>query len=162
MKRSRLALFACLLALGGCETSPHVPREPAIPKAELQFVDLPGFDSSLTSSLAAQLPQVGVGFYDRVTPNAIPERLQVWLAAVENGGGTIKVTPPPKAAVTTRSPLLLLSALSSLWTASKMAGELRARQQFQAAQSYDAELVLKLDDKGGTVLDKVIFSQRQR
>jgi hypothetical protein len=43
-----------------------------------------------------------------------------------------------------------------------MASELRARQQFQAAQSYDAELVLKVDDKGGTVVDKVIFSQRQR
>lgn len=161
MKRSLLALFALLLSLGGCETSPNVSREPATPKAELQFVDLPGFDASLTSSLTAQLPQVGVGFYDRVTPSAIPERLQVWLAAVESGGGTIKVTPP-KAAVNTRSPLLLLSALSSLWTASKMASELRARQQFQVAQSYDAELLLKLDDKGGTVVDKIIFSQRQR
>jgi len=161
MRRTLVALFTSLLALGGCETSPNPPREPVLPKAELQFVDLPGFDTSLTTSLAARLPQVGVGFYDRVTPNAIPERLQVWLAAVESGGGTIKVTPP-KGAVNTRSPLLLLSALSSLWTATKMASELRARQQFQAAQSYDAELVLKVDDKGGTVVDKVIFSQRQR
>lgn len=154
-----LTLFAGLL---GCEVSPNsAPRDGAPPKAELQFVDLPGFDNSLADSLAAPLPRVQVGFYDHVAPSTLPERLQNWLAAVENAGGTVKVIPP-KPEVTSRNPLLIVSALSSLWTASKIARELAARQKFKTAQFYDAELQLKVGDNGRTVVDKVVFVQRQR
>ena len=161
MKTSVLALFVLLTTVSGCETSPSQPEVTATPKAELQFVDLPGFDRELTGSLGAALPRVDVGFYDRITPSALPERLQTWLTAVENGGGKVKIVPPMPVAGT-RSPLLLLSALTSLWTASKVARELAARQQFKTAQTYDAEMLLKIDDKGQTVVDKVVFVQRPR
>lgn len=162
MRILAVVLLTLLAGLPGCETSPNsAPRDGAPPKAELQFVDLPGFDKALADSLAAPLPRVQVGFYDRVAPSALPERLQNWLAAVENAGGTVKVTPP-KSEVTSRNPLLILSALSSLWTASKIAREMAARQQFKTARSYDAELQLKAGDNGQTVVDKVVFVQRQR
>ena len=162
MKIFVIVLLTLLTGLFGCESSPNsLPGDSAQPKTQLQFVDLPGFDKALTGSLAASLPRVDVGFYDSVAPSALPERLQSWLAAVESGGGTVKVTPP-KVVVTSRGPLLILSALTSLWTASKMARELSIRQQFKSAQTYDAELVLKFDDKGQTIVEKVVFVQRQR
>jgi hypothetical protein len=156
-----VALVVLATSLGGCATGPTSKADAGPPKSELQFVDMPGFDKSLTGSLGAALPKVDVGFYDRITPSALPDRLQTWLAAVEEGGGKVKVTPP-KPVAGTRSPLLIVSALTSLWSASKIAREMAAREQFKTAGAYDAEILLKLDDKGQTVVDKVVFSQRAR
>ena len=129
------------------------------PKAELQFVDLQGFDRDLGSSLSSAMPKVEVGFYDRIAPSALPERLQHWMAAVESGGGEVKVTQP-KSSVAAKSPFLLISAITSLWTASKMAREVSQEARFHAAKGFNAEIVLRQDDKGDTLVDKVIFVQR--
>ena len=158
----RLAtVLALVLTIVACESAPSQSSSAAPPKPELQFVDLQGFDRDLGQSLSAPLPKVDVAFYDRVTPSALPERLQPWMAAVESGGGTIKVVPP-KPSVTTRSPFLIISAISSIWTANKMAKEMAAQARFKAAQAYDAEIILKLDDKGDTVVDKVVFVERKK
>ena len=153
--------LAFVLALAACGSDPTPGASAGPPKDELQFVDLQGFDRDLATSLHAPLPKVDVAFYDRVTPSALPERLQPWIAAVEAGGGTVKVVPP-KPSVTSRSPFLLISAISSIWSASKMAKEMSAKAQFKAAQAYDAEIILKLDDKGESVVDKVVFVQRKK
>lgn len=158
------ASLAFGLALMGCSSSP-MPSDTttgmAAPKADLQFVDLQGFDRELSGSLSAPLPKVDVAFYDRITPSAMPERLQQWMASVEAGGGNVKVVPP-KSTVAAKSPFLLISAATSIWSASKMAKELATRAQFKAAQSYDAEIILKVDDKGETLVDKVVFLQRKK
>ncbi len=160
MKYLLTAATAAVLLLTACETPSPAAEAAGPPKAELPFVDFPGFDRNLATSLGAALPRVGVSFYDGVAPSALPERVQSWLAAVENGGGKVTIVPPPTAAGT-RSPLMLLSALSSLWSASKMAREMAIRDQFKTARTYNAELHLKLDSRSQTVVDKVVFVQRQ-
>ena len=160
-----IAAFAFWLVflptLIGCESNPTQTSDASPPKAELQFVDLQGFDRDLSGSLSAQLPKVDVAFYDRIAPSAMPERLQQWMASVEAGGGTVKVIPP-KSTVTAKNPFLLISAATSLWSASKMAKEMATKAQFKAAQAFDAEIVLKVDDKGATLVDKVVFIQRKK
>lgn len=153
--------FACVLALPGCETPPVSGAAAAPPSAELQFLDFQGFDRDLTASLSAPLPSVQVAFLDRVTPSAMPNRLQTWMAAVESSGGKVQVEPP-KTGMTPKSPALLISAITSLWSASKMAKELSERKQFEAAKAYDARIVLKLDGKGEAVVDKIVFVQRTK
>ncbi len=155
------ALLAMSLVLCACESNPTQKASAEPPKAELRFVDLQGFDQELSGSLSAPLPKVDVAFYDRITPSALPERLQQWMASVEAGGGTVKITPP-KSTVTGKSPFLLISAATSIWSASKMAKEMALKNQFKAAQAYDAEIVLKMDDKGDTLVDKVVFVQRRK
>ena len=145
--------------LSGCQTNPLPAQSAAPAKTSLVFVDLLSFDKDLSGSLASSLPKVDVAFYDRITPSAIPERLQKWMASVESGGGNVKISPPPSS-VTAKSPFLLLSAASSLWSANKMAKEAAISAQYRAAHVYDAEILLKLDDKGDTVVDKVVFNQR--
>jgi len=155
-------LMACVLfvfTLSACETNPAQPVSPVSARSALQFVDLSGFDRDLSASLSAPLPLVEVAFYDRVTPSAVPERLQHWMAAVELGGGTVKVVPP-KSSVTAKSPFLLVSLMSSLWSASKMVKDFSINAQFKSAQAFDAEIRLKVDDKGESVVDKVVFIQR--
>jgi len=150
-------LLAAVLAitLTGCAAPASAPA-PA-PRAQMQFLDLPGFEDELGSSLAAPLPRVEVSFYDRVTPSKMPDRLQKWMAAVEAQGGKVKVTPPPSS-VTARSPLMLVSAISSLWSAHKMVREQQAEARLKAAGRYDAELTLRQDDRGDVVLDKIVFT----
>ena len=157
-------LMACVLLLASltaCETNPAQPARPAAAKAELQFVDLAGFDRDLSASLSAPLPRIEVAFYDRITPSAVPERLQHWMAAVELGGGSVQVVPP-KSSVTAKSPFLLVSLMSSLWSASKVVKDLSMKAQFKPAQAFDAQVILKVDDKGESVVDKIVFLQRNK
>ncbi len=147
--------------LAACESGPMQPVSSGSPKAELQFMDLQGFDRDLAASLSVPMPKVEVTFYDRVAPSAVPERLQRWMASVETGGGTVKVVPP-QAGATTRSLLLLISSISSLWSASKAVKDMSTQAQFNAAKMFDAEIILKRDESGEAVVDKVVFLQRNK
>jgi hypothetical protein len=154
----KLGLAAFCLSLAACGSSPSAPPAPP-PKPNLQFVDLGGFDRELSSSLGAKLPSVDVAFIDVIKPSAIPERLQRWMASVEAGGGSVKVTPP-KSEFQPRAVFAIVSAITGLWSASKMAKEVSQDQEFKSAQKYDAEIVLKADGKGDAIVDKVLFRQR--
>ena len=159
--RSRSVMVVLAIAcLAACETAPSSRETARPPKSSLQFADLQGFDRDLSDSLSTRLPKVEVAFYDRVTPSSIPPRLQQWMASVEAGGGSVKIVPPPST-VTAKSPFLLISAISSLWSASKTVREMSTEAQFQAAKEFDAEILLKLDEKGESVVDKVVFTQRK-
>ena len=131
--------------------APAAPRE-----SEIAFVDLRTFDSQLSSALAAAQPKVEVDFYNRVTPTDLPERLQHWMASVEAGGGTVRVVPPP-GSITPKDPLLLFSAL---WNAIKLARAAADTAQRKPAQAYDAQILLKADPQGESVVDKIVFVQR--
>ena len=161
MKYRQTLVLSLLIGLAGCQTNPLQPATPTPPKASLQFLDLQGFDQDMTQSLSASLPQVEVAFFDRVTPSAMPERLQQWVSSAQQGGGQVTVTPP-KSSVTAKNPFLLISAISTLWSASNMAREMATKSQFQAARGYNAEIILKQDDRGDTVVDKVIFAKKSK
>ena len=108
--------------------------------------------------LGAPLNTVEVAFLDRTSPNRIPERMQLWMAAVEDGGGQVKVTPPA-APFGTRSPVMLIGAIASLWSASKAVSEMAQKAQYERAKRYNAEVILKLE-QGETVIDRIVFSQK--
>lgn len=151
-----LAAACPLWALSGCQTLPEVSAQP--PKPRIEFLDLQLFDREMNRSLSAPLNTVEVAFLDRTSPNRIPERMQLWMAAVEDGGGQVKVTPPP-APFGSRSPVMLIGAIASLWSASKAVSEMAQKAQYERAKRYNAEVVLKLD-KGETVIDRIVFSQK--
>ena len=153
-------LLLLVVSLSACQTATDVALS-GPPKPEIPFMDLQGFDRELAVALADPLPKVDVPFYDRIVPSSMPERLQNWMAAVESGGGKVKVTPP-KSSVTPKDPFLLFSLVSTLWKASGMAQEMSTKAQFRSAQSFDAEIILKQDDKGDTVVDRVVFTQRKK
>ena len=165
MKKSKIGHLSVTLALAllllACESSPTQLVSAGPPKAELQFVDLQGFDRDLTTSLSTPLPRVNVAFYDRVVPSALPERLQHWMKAVEAGGGSVKVVPP-KSDVTAKSPFLLISAISSIWSASKLFKDMSTQAQFKAASAFNAEIILKRDESGEAVIDTVVFLQKPK
>lgn len=157
-----LALAWMVVVLNACAPLPPEPDAQAKPASPLlQFLDLQSFDRELSRSLAAPLPAVEVAFHDRVSPSAMPERLQKWMASVEAGGGAVRVVPPPSS-VTARNPLMLVSALTTLWSAGRMAQSVAQDAQFKAAQTHDAEIRLKTDERGQTVVDRVVFVRRAK
>ena len=159
----RIAILSMGLAVFvvACKTSLSAEKSTTQAKPELQFLDFQSFDKDLQNSLAAPLPSVEVTFLDRVSPNVIPDRLQKWMAAVEADGGQVQVIEPPPA-FAPKDPFLLVSIVSSLWSASKVVREAAQSSQFNAAKGYDAKLILKNSEQGGTVVEKVVFVARKK
>jgi len=158
-------LLACLLgALGvtACATRPLESQDDpadALAQTKLQFVDLQQFDKDLSHSLSKAAPTVEIDFYGKVSPNSLPERLQPWMAAVEANGGRVKVASA-ESTVTTRSPLLLIGALTSLWSAAKIGAEISGKQDYKKAKGYNATIYIKTAPDGEAVVDKVMLTQQ--
>ena len=55
-------------------------------------------------------------------------------------------------ALTAKNPFLLISVVSSLWTANKMLRESTSAARFKHARGYDADVQLSVNDKGETVM----------
>lgn len=154
-------IAAVFLLLSACTANnPPTPGK-AMAKPELTFVDLQSFDRELMAALSEPLPMVEVAFFDRVTPSALPDRLQHWMVSVEAGGGTVKVVSP-KPSVTPRDPFLIISLLSTLWSASDMFKSLSNQSHYKSAQGFDAEIVLKMDNRGDAVVDRVVFLKKSK
>jgi len=126
------------------------------PLTSLSFVDLPQFDRQLSQSLNADLPQVDVVFYEKVSPNQVPERLQRWLSAVERTGGKVRVNPPPND-ITPKDPFFLLSLLGSLVSSIKGIAEVQSDLPLVSAQGRDVVISLERNARGEVIIGKMAF-----
>lgn len=160
MKRYAIIFSTALLSalLGACASAPT--PAPATASHQIEFIDLEGFDRHLNTSLAAKLAKIDVAIVNSTTATSIPPRLQAWLEAVESGGGTVKVSLPPST-VTAKNPLLLLSLISGIWNTTRATKAINTHEFHKPAQTYDAEITLKIDDKGERLIDKITFSERK-
>jgi hypothetical protein len=161
LMKHALNLFAAFLLasiLCGCNSAPLNKVEA---KPNLEFIDLDGFDLSLNASLAANLPVVDVAVMNATTATSIPPRIQPWLQSVESSGGQVTVIPP-KSTVASKNPLLLLTLISGIWNTTRATKAINAHGLHKSANKYDAELLLKIDDKGERLIDKIIFTERKR
>ncbi len=161
MKQTLTLFLAALMAaiLTACASAP--PAAIVAAKPSLEFIDLASFDQSLNASLGATLPVVDVAVLNAVTATSIPPRIQTWLEAVESGGGTVTVTPP-KSTVSAKNPLLLLSLISGIWNTTRAAKAISSHDLHKSANKYNAEILLKIDDKGERLIDKIIFTERKK
>ena len=132
------------------------PAQNSAPLAALSFVDLPQFDRQLSQSLNAGMPQVDVVFYEKVSPNQVPERLQRWLSAVERSGGKVRVTPPPNE-ITPKDPFFLLSLLGSLVSSIKGIAEVQSDLPLVSAKGRDVVISLERNARGEVIIGKMAF-----
>jgi len=158
--RNHLCL-AILLFVTACASNVPYTADKAVAKPELTFVDLKSFDRELTASLSEPLSKVEVAFFDKVTPSALPDRLQHWMVSVEAGGGSVKVVPP-KPSVNPKNPFLIISLVTSFWSVSDMFQSLSDQTHYKSAHAFDAEIMLKNDEKGDSVVDRVIFLKKTK
>lgn len=97
--RARLLalLLVAALSLSGCasgtaETAaePATSSEPAAERLELVFFDSGAFDKDLSKAFRADARRVEVKAASPFDLNDIPDRLEGWLAAVQDSGGEVK------------------------------------------------------------------------
>lgn len=150
-------LLGGVLVLGGCASD--VPKGP--PREQVSYLDTSAFDRNLSTSLAANLPEVVIPVQDKMTPVAIPERLNKWLSAVDANGGQIQVKEMPAVDANGKArgfPLVLVGV--AIEVVRHLYGKAEERL-YKPAARYDAELQVRPGPNGERIIEKVIMRRRE-
>lgn len=124
----------------------------AQPARSLQFFDAPVFDQQLSDSLAAK-GQVQVQFPPGVPLASMPPRVSMWVAAVQNKGGSVQVAGSKDGKQEQFVQLLRPIALSvvsgfigsAFPSVTDVLGFLREYRLFRNLDGYDATLTFDRD-----------------
>lgn len=152
--------FASILFMMSCAFFSTTP--PAVGQSNpdsIRFIDLSKFDSDMEKALNVSKETVTVTFYEKTSPNNMPNRLQKWVTSVEKSGGKIEVEPPPDEP-RARSPVMLIGLLGGLWSSIKAWGEIKEKSMLEAAQSRNVQIYLERNSTGDIIVSRVTFSPR--
>ena len=127
--------------------------------ATVRFIDIGKFDTDLERALTSGNAAINVTFFEKTSPNNMPNRLQKWISSVEKSGGRVDIEAPPDEP-TPRSPALLIGLLGGLWSSIKAWGEIREQALLKVAQSRDAVIVLERNTSGEIIVSRVVFTPR--
>ena len=146
-------VFICFLS--ACSSTPKEPPKPIV-----TFIDLQKFDDQLSSSLSGIKDPVAVNFYSPVTPNEIPQRMQKWLAMIEQSGGRIDVTSPA-GEPTPKDPTIIFSLFGSMFSGIRaLIGQYDSMNMEKIAKNRDANIMLGRNSQGNIYIQKIEFKQR--
>jgi hypothetical protein len=150
--RSYLVVSTSLILVLGCQSV-----DLAQPKDNLTFVDSQSFDESMTASLTSNKTPVTVDFYSPITPNAIPPRIDKWMAMAQKSGGKISVTQP-EGEPTPKNPMLLLGLFTGLWEViSKLTKEKSSYSMEDSVKNRNVNISLARNPQGNLYVNKIIF-----
>ena len=151
----RCTLLLTAVVFSGCNNLPQLQASPKI-----TFIDTQKFDNELSSSLSTIKKPVEVNFYNPITPNEIPPRLEKWLSMVDKSGGKVNISSPVGEPAP-KSPALIMGLFSGLWNALKLlSGEGASKSMEDAAKSRDANIQLARNAQGNLYIQKITFDER--
>lgn len=154
--RTRIIAGLSLVALlGACASTPPAPP----PKEKVTYLDTNSFDRNLSSSMAANLETIEVPVDDKISPVAIPDRLNKWLAAVDANGGDIQVKQvEANAQGKTRGFPIAVIGLA-IEVVRLLRGD-PAEQLYKSAGNYDADIMVRQGPSGERVIERVVLRRR--
>ncbi len=89
---ARASTFALLLLIAGCESpTPLTTSTAPSGAADLVFFDSDAFDNQLSAALKSSQPQISLKPVGQVSVNAVPPRLNAWLAAAQQKGSSVSL-----------------------------------------------------------------------
>jgi hypothetical protein len=148
--------LSLLLLINACSTPPQTSSGEKEPKQKLGFIDIANFDRELTSSLSSEISSVDVMFYEKISPNKIPERLQKWFAAVERSGGQVKVETPPNEP-TSKSAMTILSLIGTAYSAIKKHIDSQPESFLTSSKGRNVVISLERGVNGELLVENVRF-----
>jgi hypothetical protein len=158
-----LKTIAVLFSLVLASCAATVPISSAVEAtptgAKISFLDISKFDRDLSVSLNEKNKTVEVAFYDKVSPNNVPDRLQKWISVAEAVGGKVLVEPPPNELIS-RSPMAAISLLGTLITSIKGFSKFNSDRVYEAAKGRDTVISLERNNKGEVVINSIKFIRR--
>lgn len=128
--------------------------------ARLSFVDIAKFDRDLSGALKEKSASVEVAFFDKVSPNNVPERLQKWISVIDSSGGKVLVEPPPNELVS-RSPMAALSLVGTMISTAKSLAKFNSERIYDTAKGRDAVISLERNSNGQVVIKNIKFLNRK-
>lgn len=147
------SLFIAAL-LAACASEPPAPP----PKEKVAYIDTTSFDRSLSRSLNADLDTIEIPVEDRMSPVAIPERLNKWLSAVDASGGNVQVKQASDEQGKTRG-----FPIAVIGLAIEVVRLLRGNPEeklYKPAGNYDADIVVRQGPSGERVIERVVLKRR--
>lgn len=138
-----LAMVAMCTLVTGCVSTP-VATVKSAPVPGLTFLDIQKFDRDLAAALEAGIDRVEISFYDPVSPNALPERIEKWVSAAQAQGGKVTVLPPP-GEPTPKSPIALIGLIGSAVSAAKAMAAIQQDRLLTNARKRDVLVLLERD-----------------
>jgi hypothetical protein len=155
---SRPALACSLLVaalLAACASEPPAPP----PKEKVGYLDTTSFDRSLSSSLNADLETIEIPVTDRMSPVAIPERLNKWLSAVDANGGNIQVKQLPDESGGKQRGFPIAVIGLAIEVVRLLRGTPEERM-YKPAANYDADIMVRQGPNGERIIDRVLLKRR--
>jgi len=156
-KKLLLSLVSYLIV--GCSSTVNISQE-IKPSNQLNFIDIGKFDNELAVSLKELDGTVDIAFYQKVSPNQMPERLQKWISSVEQSGGRVNVEQP-NGELASKDPFSIISIISSLIGGAKNFADFRTNDIYKNINGRDASVKLGRNSNGEVVVDKVQFVKRK-
>jgi hypothetical protein len=153
------ALGSLLVILGvGCASNVPLstPSGSAYPESKLSFVDISKFDRELSAALSSDVKEIDVLFYEKVSPNKIPDRMQKWISAIENSGGKVRIDTPPNEPKP-RSIMTVLGLLGTAYSAIKNLSSAQSEVFLMAAKGRDAVISLGRGATGELLIERIQF-----
>ena len=157
--RAVIVFFSWVLVSCASNVPLTTPVDTQAISGKLNFIDVAKFDRDLASAMSQKNDVTEVAFYEKVSPNSVPERLQKWLAVVEAKGGKVLVEPPPNELVS-RSPFAALSLVGSLISTIKCLANFNSEKIYEAANGRYAVISLQRNNKGEVVVNTIKFVKR--
>ena len=154
----RQALACALIVtalLAACASEPPAPP----PKESVGYIDTNSFDRSLASSLNAELETIEIPVSDRMSPVAIPDRLNKWLSAVDANGGNIQVKqiPDEQGGKQRGFPIAVIGLAIEVVRLLRGTPEERL---YKPAANYDADIMVRQGPNGERVIERVLLKRR--
>ena len=150
------------LAIAACAS--NIPLSSAVEKTptgdKLSFLYISKFYNDLSGSLQDKNASVEVAFYDKVSPNNVPDRLHKWISVVEANGGKVLVEPPPNELVS-RSPFSDLRLIGTLITSIKGFAQFKSERIYESAKGRDAVITLERGSNGDVTVKAIKFVMRK-
>ena len=159
-----LRILAVVLFLGGCAADKVADSRPVDPSRPIAFIDSDVFDNDVARTLSVTPDRVTVKPVAPMTVNAVPQRLNAWMAAVQGRGGNVQmVGRDPSAAQQQHAHELLLlpilgAALSGLFPdKADVRQHIRDSRTYARAEGYDMQVVYV---PGTGAIDEIVFTRK--
>ena len=151
-----LFLLFSISFFSGCSTTSVSLLESGVSKPNLDFIDIAKFDRDMAASLADKYEAVEVKFYEKVSPNSMPERLQNWLSSVEKTGGKVEVKRPEGEPIP-KDAFSLISLASTLFSFLKSKALIPFDNNYKSAKDRNAIIQLERNKEGNVVVSSITF-----
>jgi hypothetical protein len=161
MLRSLTLFLATMLV--GCAAEMATGERPVDPSRPIAFIDSDVFDNDVARTLAVAPEKVTVTTVSPMTVNALPPRLNAWMAAVQGRGGNVQmIGRDPNAAQQQQFVSLLLPILSTALSGlfpdkADVRQYIRENRTYAHADGYDMQIVYV---PGTGTIHEILFTRK--